>query len=157
FGDLQLIGPQATLRVGPSGEFTLVEALSPRHPPPEPRSREFRGRIIVEDGDALVVGHEARRYRVSHINGDVTLAGTSDIAGAADAQLAGSGAATARWDLHGLASHGLDGATGTFAVATTQDVDLAPLAAGVMGIPELSGAANAKIRGTLEQGRIQTS
>ena len=76
FGDLVLQSPRGVLYVSPRGKLSLVEALSSRRPS-SVAPADVRGRIIVQNGEIIVMPAAVPRIELAKASGEIVLATTA--------------------------------------------------------------------------------
>lgn len=81
FGNVDVIGPDPKLLIGPDGKISIAEAFKLRKPSEKKPLPEFKGRITVRNGSAGVVLANGQRGNWAGINGQFDLNTLKDIAG----------------------------------------------------------------------------
>ena len=161
---IEIDSPDITIILTPDNKVTVAEAFSPRTPSPKTTTSsplpEPRGRIVLKDGTVRVVRAGSGEYAVTKINGDVTLASLSEIAGQLSAQLDRGPTLSADIATKGLVSDGgfsAKNATGTLKLGTNGPIDLKHLTSILMPGAGLDGTLSLKVDGAFSPGDIQAT
>ncbi len=134
FGRLGVKSPETIIYLKPGGGISLADAISsPKPASPKPEGKplpDFRGKVVLENGSVLVVSPDGRRYRVSQINGELSVNSLNDIQGQLEMETDDSGMVTSKVVLRDMAAGGrvkLKQANGSIVIRTER-----PMAAGAI-------------------------
>ncbi len=159
FGHASVASPDVTLFLNAEGVPSMTEALEPVEPSPERKGvpPAPKGSITVTNGLVRIVRADGRNYEIRGINTTINLDTLNRIEGKIDFAPAAGGRLSIKFDVSDLAAGGevqLDGAKGSFGLATHEPAPLGPIVEFAAGQVGIDGAARIDLTGNIKDGGV---